>query len=131
MRVNPDTEAADQGQTKPRGSGETVRMDTVATILLPQSSLPGWPRSGHRASEGRLNFLCALPASLPPISKAIERRPAPGVAIDRDCVEYPDVREQLLWVSGVRFETPVRQSHRYVTVEVSSRRNEWIRLLPS
>jgi hypothetical protein len=58
MRVNPETEAADQGQTRPRGSGETVRMGAAATIChdltaaVGPSWLAGWPRSGRQASGG-------------------------------------------------------------------------------
>jgi hypothetical protein len=44
---------------EPRRSGEAVRMGAAATISLPQTSRPGWPRSGRRALGGRLNFLCA------------------------------------------------------------------------
>ncbi|GAB4040999.1 MAG: hypothetical protein Fur0014_11920 [Rubrivivax sp.] len=52
MRVNPETEAADQGQTKPTGSGEAVSMGTAATISFPQASRRSWPRSGRRALGG-------------------------------------------------------------------------------
>ena len=62
MRVNPETGAADQGQTRPRGSGETVRMGAAATIChdLTAAVGPSWLASVWSSGfRGRLNFLCA------------------------------------------------------------------------
>ena len=69
MRFNPGAEAADQGQTRPRGSGETVRMGAAATIChdLTAAVGPSWLASVWSSGfRGRLNFLCATSTATTP-----------------------------------------------------------------
>lgn len=65
MRVNPEIEAAVQGQTSPRGSGETVRMGDRCHDLTASDVPSGLASVWSSGFEGRLNSLCAKLA--PPI----------------------------------------------------------------